>query len=283
MRFNTTVYSYVFFAFFIFNALALLSSEFIPIFSQLFALLTEDGRVYDIFSCILLFIVLLTLIGMPINIYKQRKNIGKTAPFIISFTAFILLCVVCVLLYWLSGKIFEKDSIDLLPNKENVVQIKQSYFTSMEFFVSFTCWILFIFLPLIYKAFSLKINIEHRIGKSILILEPSITTTIIFIGASAYHPYFSDLVGKYVNFSCFVLSNILLLYVLFRNQKLFKFYEYANIVLLSFSIFYFVLCSGSMLRGEFFNAQLTLYVLGIASWCNEWLYNQEIISEQISS
>lgn len=283
LRFNTIVYSYLFFALFVFNALALLSAEFMPIFSQLFTLLAEDGRIYDIFSCILLFVVLLTLLSMPIRMYRQRQTLGKTAPFIVSITAFILLCIVCVLLYWLSGKIFEKDSMDLLLSEENVMQTWQSYYTSFEFFISFACWILFIILPLAYKALSLKINIEHRIGKSMLILEPSITTIIIFMSANAYHPYFSPLVSKYIHFTCFVMANILLLYVLFRNKKLFGFYEYANIILLSLSILYFVLCSSSMLRGEFFNAQLTLYALGIASWCSEWLYNQEIVSEQIAS
>ncbi|GAB0172902.1 hypothetical protein [Helicobacter trogontum] len=283
MRFNTIVYSYLFFALFVFNALALLSAEFMPIFSQLFTLLAEDGRIYDIFSCILLFIVLLTLFSMPIRMYKQRQTLGKTAPFIVSFMACILLCIVCVLLYWLSGKIFQQDVRDLLLGEEVVTQTWQSYYTSLEFFFSFICWFLFVILPLAYKAVSLEINIQHRIGKSMLILEPSITTIVIFMSANVYHPYFSNLASKYIYFAYFVLANIMLLYVLFRNKKLFGFYEYANLVLLSLNIFYVVLCSSSMLRGDFFNAQLTLYALGIASWCSEWLYNQEIVSEQITS
>ena len=283
MRLNTIVYSYLFFALFVFNALALLSSEFMPIFSQLFTLLTEDGRVYDIFSCILLFLALVTLISMPIRIYKQRTILGKTAPFIITCMAFVLLCGLCAMLYWLWNKIFAKQSMDILFSEDIEVLTWQSYYTSLEFMISLACWIFLIILPLSYKAVSLTINIQHRIGKSMLILEPSITTILIIMSANAYHPYFSDLPSRYIHFACFVISNILLIYVLLRNQKIFGFYEYINIILLAVSILYVVLCSESMLRGTFFNAQLTLYILGICSWCSEWLSNQEIVHEKITS
>ncbi len=254
-----------------------------PIFTQVFTLLTEDGRVYDIFSCILLFIALLTLCIMPLRIYTKRSTLGKTAPFIVTCIAFVLLCLLAILLYWLWDKIFTKEDIAILPSENPIVLTWQSYYTSLEFAISFICWILLIILPLTYKALSLTINIQHRVGKSMLILEPSITTILIVMSANAYHPYFSDLPSRYIHFACFVVANLLLLYVLVRNKKIFGFYEYVNVILLALSIFYFVLCSSSMLRGEFFNAQLTLYILGICSWCSEWLYNQEIVQEQITS
>lgn len=283
MRLNTIVYSYLFFALFIFNALALLSSEFMPIFTQIFTLLTEDGRVYDIFSCILLCIALVTLLSMPLRIYKQRNILGKTTPFIVTCMTFVLLCVLCFLFYQLWNKIFTKQSLDILFNDDIKTLTWQSYYTSLEFVISLSCWIFLIILPLVYKAVSLTINIQHRIGKSMLILEPSITTVLIIMSANAYHPYFSDLPSRYIHFACFVLANTLLIYVLLRNQKAFGFYEYINVILLAISIFYVVLCSGSMLRGTFFNAQLTLYILGICSWCSEWLSNQKIVHEKITS
>lgn len=283
MRLNTIVYSYLFFAFFVFNALALLSSEFMPIFTQVFTLLTQDGRVYDIFSCILLCVAIATLCIMPIKIYKYRSVLGKTAPFIVTCITFVLLCCLCALFYQLWGKIFAKHSVDILFNEDVEILTWESYYTSLEFMISLVCWIFLIILPLAYKAVSLTINIQHRIGKSMLILEPSITTVLIIMSANAYHPYFSDLPSRYIHFACFLVSNILLIYVLLRNQKVFGFYEYANVILLALNIFYVVLCSGSMLRGTFFNAQLTFYVLGICSWCSEWLSNQKVVHEQITS
>lgn len=253
-----------------------------PIFTQLFTLLAEDGRVYDIFSCILLCVAIMTLFSMPIRIYKQHAILGKTAPFIITCTALVLLCVLCALFYQIVGKVFAKHSLELFFSDEMPTPTWQSYCTSLEFAISFACWIFLIILPLAYKAVSLTINIGHRVGKSMLILEPSITTVLITMSANAYHPYFSSLPSVYLNFTCFIIANILLFYVLLRNQKIFGFYDYINIVLLAVSIFYFVLCSASMLRGTFFNAQLTLYILGICSWCSEWLYNHEALHEKLS-
>lgn len=254
-----------------------------PIFTQLFTLLTEDGRVYDIFSCILLCIALVTLLSMPLRIYKQRNILGKTTPFIVTCMTFVLLCVLCFLFYQLWNKIFTKQSVDILFNDDIKTLTWQSYYTSLEFIISLSCWIFLIILPLVYKAVSLTINIQHRIGKSMLILEPSITTVLIIMSANAYHPYFSDFPSRYIHFACFVFANTLLIYVLLRNHKAFGFYEYINVILLAISIFYVVLCSGSMLRGTFFNAQLTLYILGICSWCSEWLSNQKIVHEKITS
>ena len=283
MRLNNVVYSYLFFALFVFNALALLSSEFMQTFKQLFTLLANNGGVYDIFSCILLCLAFVTLFSMPLKIYKRRFVLGRTALFITTCLALVLLCVICMLFYRLWNTFFIKQSLDILFNDETIILTWQSYLMSFEFTFSLVCWIFLIILPLTYKAVSLTINIQHRIGKSMLILEPSITTILIIMNANIFHPYFSSLPSRYIDFAFFVIANILLIYVLLRNQKLFGFYEYVNLVLLAISIFYTVLCSKSVLSGTFFNAQLTLYILGICSWCNEWLYNQEIVHEKITS
>lgn len=283
LRLHTIIYSYLFFALFIFNVLALLSSEFMPVFAQVFALLTEDGRIYDIFSCILLFVALLTLCSMPLRIYTQRSIFGRTTPFVVTFVACALFVLLCMLLYWLWGKIFAHDGMAILPNTNAAVPTWQDYYTSLEFFIALACWVCLVILPLLYKALSLTINMGHRIGKPMLILEPSMTTIVIVMSATACHPYFSHLPSRFIHFACFVVASVLLIYVLVRRNTLFGFYEYANTILLTLSIFCFVLCSGSMLRGDFFNAQLTLYILGICSWCSGWVHNQELLSDKIAS
>ncbi len=283
MKLNTIICSYAFFALLVFNMLALLSSEFLPIFSQVFLLLARDGRIYDIFSSIFLCLAILTLLIVPVRIYSKRAIFGKTAPFIVTIISMAILCVLCILLFWLWDKAFLKD-IGIMELETTYDDFTlYSYITSVKFVVFITCWILLVIMPLLYKSLVLKLNIKNRLSKSLLILEPNMTTIVIFMCAIAFHPYFSNLQSKYIYIPCFIISSCLLIYVIFKDNVEFGFYEYANIIFLAFGILCFVLCSESMLRSDFFNAQFTFYMLGIYSWCASWAYNQEIVSNEIFS
>lgn len=282
MRIHTIIYSYLFFALFVFNGLALLSSEFIPVFAQVFILLAENGHVYDIFSFILLLATLFSLYIVVFRFYKQRDIMGRTALFIITCVACILFCALCFLLTTLYGAIFEKEVFIVMAHPDKTIQTLESYIFSSDFVISFLCWLLLVILPLTYKALSVTINIKHRIGKGMLVLEPSITTILIVMSASACYPYFSAMPSRFVYFVFFAIACILLFYVLLRQKATFGFYDYMNIVLFVLGVFCFILCSQSMLRSDFFNTQLTLYILGISSWCNEWLHNQKIMHEQMA-
>lgn len=283
MKFNTAICSYLFFSLMIFNVLALTTSEFLPIFSQVFTLLTQNGKIYDIFSLIILISAILMLCINPIRIYRRKDVFGKTTSFMIFIFSCVILVVLIALLYWLWHKIFTYNTHNTIAMREQVQVVTwQSYYVSVEFYISLTCWICLVVLPLLYKVLSLNLNIKHRIGRTLLILQPRLTTILIVMNANALHPYFSNLPSRYAHIIFFFIGAILLIYLLFYQSKLFHFYEYMNTILFSCMILCLVLCSESMLRSDFMNAQITLYMLGILSWCGEWVENRDNLYDKIT-
>lgn len=286
MRFNTIVCSYIFFAILSFNTLALLSSEFSHTFSQVFLLLAQDGKTYDILCLILLSIALLFGLINPIRIYTRKEVFGKTVPFIIMLVAILTISCLLIIFYHIYNKISFNHGLvneSILESKKITSFTQwQEYYMSIEFIVALICWVCLIILPLCYKMLSSHIDIKNRIGKSLRILEPSITTISIGITASAFHPYFSDTASRYTNMLFFYTGTFLLLYVLLRTTMTYRFYEYANILLLSISILLFLLCGRVILMADFYNVQFSFYVLAILSWCGEWVENRDILYNRIT-
>ncbi|RDU67004.1 hypothetical protein CQA53_01700 [Helicobacter didelphidarum] len=281
MRFTTIICSYLFFALLTFNAFALLSSEFFPLFSQVFMLLTQDGRIYNVFSLILLGLAIFMVLINPIKIYRSKNIFGKTAPFVVSLFGIITLSILIILFYWIFNK-FNQDLPLFSKTDQSIIMLThENYYLSIEFFITLLCWIFFVFIPLLYRILSLNFNIDNRLAKSLFILEPSLTTIIITMSATAFHPYFSDLPSRPFNFLLFYTSCGLLIYLLLKRENKLGFYEYANMIFLSFIILCYILCSESILRGIFFNAQITLYMLALLSWCSEWMQNKDELQNKI--
>lgn len=283
MRFTTPICSYIFFALIIFNALALLSSEFLSIFSQVFTLFSQNGSIYNVFSLLFaLFAMLITFVN-TIKIYRRKKYFGKTAPFMVLLFALIMLVLLSMTMYWLWGKFnIDINTPLLLDGEMQQTQSVKSYYTSLECIIPVVCWICLVVLPLLYKVLSLRFNIQNRLGKFLFLLEPSTTTIVIIMSANAFYPYFSDLPSRYMYVIFYLVSYGLFLYLLFCNNREFGFYDYINVLLLAIMLCYVILCSESVLRGHFFNAQLTFYMLGVLSWCGEWVQNRDTLHDQIT-
>lgn len=280
MKLNTNICSYVFFALMVFNALSLVSSEFFHTFSQIFMLLSHNGRIYNLFSLFFIGAAIFVVIISHISIYKNSsKNIfGKTAPFIVSLFAAVTIVFLLFLLFKLFNRFVSHDILN-----ENTIKIPtfMDYFSSIDFFIMLFCAIFLCILPLIYNILSLSLNFKNRYAKSFLILEPNINTIIFTIAALACHPYFSLLPSKYLNFILLFISCGLLIYLLYIKNETFGFYEYLNMIFLSLIILCYISCSESMLRSNFTNAQNALFMFAIFSWCSEWLQNKEALKSKL--
>lgn len=280
MRVNDIFCSYLFFALLVFNALALLSSEFSQTFSQIFILLTHNGRIYNILSLVfILCAILCACFNILYFLQKSNKSVFDTPSLNFILILSIAVLVVIVFLFLSLWRDFFNYDLDLMQKNTKILndnEISQSaYFMSLDFFITLVCALFLCVLPLIYSILSLSLSIENPYAKAFLILKPNLNTAIFILAALSCQPYFLNTANNYVNFALLLMGLVLLLRLLFINNKAFRFYEYANMIFLSFIILCFIACSASMLRSDFFNAQNTLFTLAIFSWCKEWSANIE--------
>ncbi|RDU71553.1 hypothetical protein CQA66_06220 [Helicobacter aurati] len=285
MRFNTIICSYLFFSLLSFNGLALLSSEFSHTFSQVFPLLAQDGKIYDIFCLILLGVVLLIICCNSLRISVKARVLSKTFLTFVLLIVFIVVSCLSILFYHICAKIlfhYTLSNDNFLESQKipNLIEWHE-YYTSIDFVVALICGLGFIVLPLCYKMFRLHIDIQNHLGKSLFIFKPRLTSTTIALTASAFHPYFSNISSHYINIIFLCSGACLLLYSL-QSKKTYGFYEYANMILFAMSILLFLLCGKVMLRADFYNAQLSFYLLAILCWCGEWIENYDILHNKIT-
>lgn len=288
MKFNTIICSYLFFALLVFNALALLSAEFLHTFSQVFMLLSHNGRVYNLFSLLFIIISIVLVALTPFAFYKgknieSKQVFGKTAPFVVSVFAILTLALLLFLFYCAWQGYFFKP---LIQEDIAIESVGWAYYRSINFFIALFCSLFLCILPLIYNIFSLKknlhMNMQNRYARALIILEPKLSTIIITIAANSCHPFFANVPSKWASFFFLLLSIVLLLYLLSQNPSAFGFYDFANIIFLAFMIMCVILCSESLLRSNFLNAQNTMYMLAILSWCSEWMQNKDALFDKMT-
>lgn len=283
MKSSSIVCSYIFFALLVFDALALLSSEFSSTFSQVFALLSRDGRVYNFF--LLLFtgfaIVFSALLPFAKMTNKADKNIISTESNLDSkssfFTFIFMICMLCalvILFIYAWRHFFVKIDI----SQEIITEsITSPYYKSASFFLLIGCGLLLCIFPLIYDILELKNSqsitpkIQKNYTKILLNFKPNLTTIIISLAGVACHPFFANLQSKWINLGFLCVASALLAYLLVKNSAIFGLYEYANIIFLCLSILCFVLCSESMVRSNFESAQNALFALAILCFSTQCL------------
>lgn len=279
MRFYNNFCSYLFFAILIFNALALLSSEFSHAFSQVFMLLSHDGRIFNLFSLIM---VVTCVCVVCVNMLNFSKKINENILGSISLSFILTLCVMLLIIFvFLFFHLWDEFfNVDLTQDSIKEYSFKE-YFISFNFFLMLICAIFLCICPLIYNILSLYLSVENAYARVFLIFKPDLNTAIFTLSALACHPFFSSIVSKYVSLTLLFIGVILLLRLLMLNIKAFRFYEYANTIFLSLIILCFIACSESLLRSNFYNAQNTLFTLAILSWCKQWLTNLQELKNNL--
>ena len=280
MKINNLTCSYLFFALLSFNALALLSSEFSPTFSRIFALLSQIGKSYDIFCIFLLSVTTIAALINSFRIFSLEKTANAKSAFVSLVASLCATFLMILLLYYLYEKIIiARDfAMETSLDSRNYLEIESTwgYYESTQFFISMFCWVFLILLPLCYDLFRLNLNLEKSLARTLLILKPSLTTAAIAIVASAFHPCFSDLASRYASLLFACSGGGLLAYLIISGRGKFGFYDYANALLLALALLLFLLCSNTLIRADFYSAQLSFYILALLSWCGDWVENGEV-------
>lgn len=266
MRF-IIICSYLLFSFLVFDLFAILSSEFFPLFSELFVLLAQNGKVYDMFSLAIALIAFLAFISNIIAIKRSKilNNISVIIP--ASFMFFTLI----FLISWLTYKI-------LITHTKEYIFI-DSY--SIAFIISSIIWVILVFLPLTYRILSIRLNLENKLAQVFFVYQPQMTSIIIAMCASAFCPYFYDLSDNKITFIFSIIQSLLIIFLVIKANHTFISYDYVNINLLCLIVLCSILCSASIFKSDFINAQMTFYMLGILTWCFEWGHNIVILKNEL--
>lgn len=270
---HKVIFSSIFFLFFLFSILALLSSQFSEIFSQLFLILTRNKRGYDnIVNLIILVSIAMLCLYFVFCIWKRQ---GNTPRKILA----IGICIVLISIFIF--KIKDEKTIDLTLELTlvNITEDYLSFFELLEkniisILISGFFYIFFLILPLGVLALNYYPDPNHKLGRYLQSFRPEINTSIIALFASSFQPYYDKSnVFLYFDFALFCLCLGLFIYVFLTHKELFGFYEYANIIFLIIGIWVCLLCSNILAQAiGYYNARTAFYALVFLGWCGEWIY-----------
>lgn len=276
---HKVIFSSIFFLFFIFSMLALLSSQFSEIFSQLFLILTRNERGYD---NIINFII---LVSIAMFVFYIIFCIWKNQGSIVHKTLAVGICIILILIFIL--KINDEKDINLTLEL-TLVNITEDYLSFLELIekntisilISGFFYIFFLILPLGALALNYYPDPNHKLGKYLKSLCPEINTSITALFASSFQPYYDKSnVFLYFDFALFCLCLGLFIYVFLTHKELFGFYEYANIIFLIIGIWVCLLCSNTLAQAiGYYNARTAFYALVFLGWYGEWMYRDLISS-----
>lgn len=263
--------SYIFFALLIFNSLALLSSEFTHLFSQLFYLFSKNKGIYDIFSLILFFISVIILILNAIKNWKIKFIFSKKSILFFLFFNLTFIGISLYFVYSLFVKMLHTESISI--EFEEIIYNKNSLLIDMCLGI-FT-FIFFIILPFLYKFLPLNINSNTKTGMTLLTLKPNITTITLMIAAFGFGTFNLNL-----NLIFFIISSLLLIIAILKKKINLDFYENINVLILICMILMSLLTMHSITNANFYNAKLTFYSLGFFSYFVSWGNNFNKIAKE---
>ncbi|PAF45287.1 hypothetical protein [Helicobacter sp. 11S02629-2] len=272
MKHNIIISSYTFFVLALFTMLALLASEFTTTFSQLFILLSKNGRIYDVFSMIICIAGIVSIFYTASFIYKRKTSESKKAILILSI-ACVLSLLFLLFLFWHLLDHAKSIVVNEISVEEDIRFYKfSSYAASLNGILFFLSFIFFIFLPVLYRLISLSLNLSSRTGRLLSILEPNKTTIVIFLFAAILEPSFaaSDKLF-YIDAFLFLIGAIMFLVMAFMKKALFRFYDYVNITMLALGILVILVSVNAMSNSDFYNARFCFLILGFVSWSASWI------------
>ncbi|PAF50773.1 hypothetical protein BKH43_04240 [Helicobacter sp. 13S00401-1] len=272
MKHNIIISSYTFFVLSLFTILALLASEFTTTFSQLFALLSKNGRIYDVFSMIICIFGIVGIFNTAFFIYKRKDLESKKAVTILTIAS-VLSFILLVFLFFHLLEHAKSVVVNEISVEDDIRFYKfTSYAVSLNGILFFLGFIFFVLLPVLYRLVSLDLNLSSRTGRLLSILEPNKTTIIIFLCAAILEPSFafSDRFF-YIDSVLFLIGAIMFLVMAFMKRANFRFYDYVNIVMLSLTILVILVSVNAMSNSDFYNARFCFLILGFVSWTSSWI------------
>lgn len=273
--------AYLFFFLLVFTLLSIGVSEFSKTFAQLFYFLCKDSMIYGILvHSLYALIALLGIFYILFSYYFPHPDlIAKTPNFQNTHLLKVLVASgVSVIFFFIwifsiSGgqqdviqpqQVFDIAFLDfweLLKNKLGPI------FT-IAFFTLF-----FLYLPLLFWIFSLRFDLTRPLHRLAYPFFPSINVCILTLVASAIQPYYDKLnFYLYIDLFVFLVALVLLLWVFIKKRYLFQFYEFMNLLLLVFMIYFVMLSSDVLANANSFHVRHGFYLFAFFVWCCEWMF-----------
>lgn len=262
------LFSSLFFFFVVFVLLSLIVSSLSATFSQLFLVFSYPHRAYD-FTSNLLLVCFVLMCGVFIAYSIRRKRHNTTEKVV----ALIIGVIVLLVLFFRITKGVMQNQPDEIAYAFSDTLGGVVLWKMADISVYVFVYVCFIILPLALPACKIRLNIFNKWGEWLSAYMPSINTTLYVLFAYAIQPYH----GKsnpllYIDLWLFYFGFLCVVVVLYRNQDLFGFYEYANLLWLVVGVLVFSLCSKIIAQADYTNTRTIFLIIGLMAWCGEWMY-----------
>lgn len=262
------LFSSLFFFFVVFVLLSLIVSSLSATFSQLFLVFSYPHRAYD-FTSNLLLVCFVLMCGVFITYSIRHKKHNTTEKVV----ALIIGVIVLLVLFFRITKGVMQNQPDEIAYAFSDTLGGVVLWKMADISVYVFVYVCFIILPLALPACKIRLNIFNKWGEWLSAYMPSINTTLYVLFAYAIQPYY----GKsnpllYIDLWLFYFGFLCVVVVLYRNQDLFGFYEYANLLWLVVGVLVFSLCSKIIAQADYTNTRTIFLIIGLMAWCGEWMY-----------
>lgn len=268
MKKSIPFFAYLFFCLFVLNLMALTVSLFSSTFSQLFSLLSQDGRIFDVFLYFSYFL------GFVICFYSLLKATWNQDEnfWIILMILGISLIFVFLFVFGLFGHQERVSLLDLIVNQKQAFDLKDVFFQHFNEFVIFGFFYLgFVFAPLFCWIWKISPNERHPVGLFLKRLRPSLNIVIYVLVGCSLQSYFHK--GHwifYLDLIALIIALVMLVLVLREKKHRLDFFEICNLCFLVVGIVVFAL-SSKLVHEASFNARYDFFVFAFVAWCAEWM------------
>lgn len=257
------VFCYLFFFLFVFVSLAVLVSNFSSTFSQLYSLLSQDGRIFDIF------LYVFYLLGFSLSLYAlilsswNHKDEMRYKSTILLLALFFMFALTLSLLY----SNHQIALLDLVFKGNAVGGFEKNPYAVFVLGFMYCSFVLF---PLSYWLLGVRFR-ANALGKFLEGIRPSINVVIFALMGFALQSYHHKAKPiYYLDLGVFLVGFILLLIVYHRYKRLFGFYEIVNLFLLCVGIVFFAF-SSKIIENVDFAGRYCFFACAFVAWCAEWM------------
>lgn len=257
------VFCYIFFFLFVFTNLTILVSNFSSTFSQLYSLLTQDGRIFDIF--LYTFYILgfcISLSALILSSWNHKDDMRYKSAMV--FLALLFMFALTLGLLYSNHQV---ALFDLVFNGDEIGGFRKNPYA--VFILGFF-YLGFVLFPLGYWLLGVRFR-ANALGKFLEGIRPSINIVIFTLMGFALQGFYSK--SKpiyYLDLVFFLIGFVLLLIVYRRYRKLFGFYEMINLFFLCLGIIFFAF-SSKIIESVDFVGRYCFFACAFVAWCAEWM------------
>lgn len=257
------VFCYVFFFLFVFTSLAILVSNFSSTFSQLYSLLSQDGRIFDIFLYIFCFSgFCITLYALILSSWNHKDEMRYKG--VMLFLALLYMFALTMGLIYSTHQVALLDLVFSGGERGGFEKNPYAIFILGFFYCAFVIF------PLGYWILGVRFR-NNALGRFLEYIKPSINVVIYTLMGFALQGFYHKAKSiYYLDVGFFILGFLALLWVFYRYRKLFGFYEMFNLFLLCLAIVFFAF-SSKVIESVDFVGRYCFFACSFVAWCSEWM------------